>query len=211
MYRSWKEDQDAITEMAANKLKVVVFLGSVREGRLGARVAQFVQDQIKSKYDVTLFDPEEIDLPLMKKPLHFYKDRTQAPKVLIDCECKLKEADAFIVVTAEYNHSIPPALSNLLDHFGSSVYSYKPSGIVCYSPGIYGGMRAAMQLRCFLSELGTLSVSNIFGIPEVHKAIDENGKPLNEHMVSGLNRMMTQLDWHAQSMKNQRDKFGVPK
>jgi hypothetical protein len=80
-----------------------------------------------------------------------------------------------------------------------------------FSSGIYGGMRAAMQLRCLLSELGTLSVSNIFGIPEVHKSIDENGKALNDHMVSGLNRMIAQLDWHAQSMKNHRDKFGVPK
>nr|KAG5698912.1 hypothetical protein BaRGS_006806 [Batillaria attramentaria] len=99
----------------------------------------------------------------------------------------------------------------MMDHFPGSSYSYKPAGIVCYSPGIYGGMRAAMQLRAFLGELGTLSVSNIFGIPEVHKSIDENGKPLNDHMVSGLNRMITQLDWHANAMKNHRDKFGVPK
>jgi len=51
--------------------------------------------------------------------------------------------------------------------------------------GIYGGMRAAMQLRAMTGELGCISVSNIFGIPEVHKAIDEDGKPLNSHMASG--------------------------
>ena len=68
-----------------------------------------------------------------------------------------------------------------------------------------------MQLRCFLSELGTLSVSNIFGIPEVHKAIGEDGTPLNDRMVSGLNKMVAQLDWHAHSMKNHRDRFGLPK
>lgn len=77
--------------------------------------------------------------------------------------------------------------------------------------GPYGGMRAAMQLRCFLSELGTLSVSNIFGIPEVHKALDENGKPLNDHMVSGAERLIAQLDWMSWAMKNHRDKNGVPK
>ncbi|KAK7091433.1 NADH-dependent flavin reductase subunit 1-like [Littorina saxatilis] len=205
MYRNYREQK-----MASSKLKIVMFLGTVREGRLGPRVTKFIQAQLQSKYDITLFDPQEIDLPLMKKPLHFYKDRSQAPEMLVNCEKKLKEADAFILVTAEYNHSVPPALSNLLDHFGSSLYSYKPSGIVCYSPGPYGGMRAAMQLRCLLSELGTLSVSNIFGIPEIMKAIDEDGKPLNDRMVSGLNRMMTQLDWHAHSMKNHRDQFGLP-
>ncbi|PVD32220.1 hypothetical protein C0Q70_07652 [Pomacea canaliculata] len=195
----------------ASKLKVVIFLGTTREGRLGPRVAKFVQDHLKSKYDVTLFDAEEMNLPMLKKALHFYRDQSQAPKVLLDCDAKIQAADAFIVLTAEYNHSIPPALSNLLDHFGPQGFSYKPSGIISYSPGIYGGMRAAMQLRCFLSELGTLSVSNIFGIPEVHKALDENGKPLNEHMVTGLDRLMSQLDWHAHAMKNHRSKFGVPK
>ena len=48
--------------------------------------------------------------------------------------------------------------------------------------GIYGGMRAAMQLRAMLGEIGCISVSNIFGIPQVNKALDEDGKPLNDHM-----------------------------
>jgi hypothetical protein len=50
MYRSWK-----VEKMAANKLKVVMFLGTVREGRLGPRVAKFVQEQLKSKYDISVF------------------------------------------------------------------------------------------------------------------------------------------------------------
>lgn len=45
------------------------------------------------------------------------------------------DADAIIVVSAEYNHSIPPALSNLMDHFPGSSFALKPSGIMCYSPG----------------------------------------------------------------------------
>lgn len=77
--------------------------------------------------------------------------------------------------------------------------------------GQYGGMRAAMQLRALLGELGCLSVSNIFGIPEVHKSIDENGKALNDRMISGAARMIKQLDWHAWAMKNHRDSVGVPK
>ena len=52
---------------------------------------------------------------------------------------------------------------------------------LCF-PGIYGGMRAAMQLRCMLGEIGCNSVSNIFGIPQVHKALSEEGKPLDSHM-----------------------------
>src|SRR5260370_32232224 len=65
----------------------------------------------------------------------------------------IKPADAYVIVSGEYNHSIPPALSNLLDHFLEE-YFFKPSAIVCYSPGAFGGVRAAMQLRAMLGEMG---------------------------------------------------------
>ncbi|XP_025090240.1 uncharacterized protein LOC112561765 isoform X2 [Pomacea canaliculata] len=156
-------------------------------------------------------DAEDLNLPMLKKALHFYEDPSQAPKVLLDCKAKIQAADAFIVITAEYNTGMPPALSNMLNHFGPKSFSYKPSGIISYSVGIFGGVRAAMQLRCFLGEIGTLSVSNVFAIPEIHNALDENGKPLNEHMVTGLDHMISQLDWYAHAMKNHRNMTGVPK
>jgi len=80
-------------------------------------------------------DPLEMQVPLLVKPLHHYRDRADAPSWLKEANRRLSEADAVVVVSAEYNHSIPPALSNLLDHFPGSSFSYKPSGIVCYSMG----------------------------------------------------------------------------
>lgn len=77
--------------------------------------------------------------------------------------------------------------------------------------GPYGGMRAAMQLRAFLGELGCNSVSNIFGIPVVNRALDEEGKPLDEKLVPGCNRLIGQLDWHAHALKNHRQAHGIPK
>ncbi|XP_046584324.1 quinone reductase-like [Haliotis rubra] len=196
---------------SGQKLKVVLFLGTCREGRVGLRVSRFMKNALeKSNHEVTVFDPLEMKFPLLERPVFFYKDRSEAPKWMCDAEAKVKEADAYVVVSAEYNHSIPPALSNMMDHFGGSSYAYKPSGIVCYSPGIYGGMRSAMQLRAFLGELGCLSVSNIFGIPEVHKALDEEGNPLNDHMEKGANRLIAQLDWNAHAMRNHREKCGIP-
>ena len=52
----------------------------------------------------------------------------------------------FAIVSGEYNHGIPPGLKNLLDHFLEE-YFFRPSAIVCYSAGQFGGVRAAMQLR----------------------------------------------------------------
>ncbi len=76
---------------------------------------------------------------------------------------------------------------------------------------MYGGMRATMQLRAFLGEIGCLPVSNIFGIPKVHNAIDGDGKPTDSHMESGAKKLIDQLDWHAHAMRNHREKVGIPK
>ncbi|KAK0044891.1 FMN-dependent NADPH-azoreductase [Biomphalaria pfeifferi] len=196
----------------ANKLRAILFLGSTREGRFGLRVAKFMQKQLENKhFNVDVFDPLHLKFPLLERTIYSYEDRSKLPKWMVECDDKVKAADAFVVLSTEYNHSIPPALSNMLDHFSASHFAYKPSAIVSYSYGIYGGMRAAMQLRSFLSELGTPSVSNIFGIPEVHKALDESGLPLNEHMVPGAELIIKQLDWMARAMKNHRDAYGIPK
>lgn len=178
---------------------------------MGLRVARFIVKQLEAaNHVVELFDPMEMQIPMLVKPLHHYRDQTEAPDWLKDANRKVREADAVVVVSAEYNHSIPPALCNLLDHFPGSSFAYKPSGIVCYSMGAFGGMRAAMQLRCLLGELGAISVSNIFGIPVVQDSLDADGQPLNERLVSGAKRLITQLDWHARAMKNHRDTHGIP-
>ena len=75
-------------------------------------------------------------------------EKGQAPEILERLATRIRAADAFIIVSGEYNHSIPPALSNLLDHFLEE-YFWRPSAIVCYSAGAFGGVRAAMQsARC---------------------------------------------------------------
>lgn len=179
---------------------------------MGSRVAKLMMDQLSSTgHDAKLFDPQELDLPLLKKASFFYREGEEKPQVLINMEKDLREADGFVFVSGEYNHTIPPALSNMIDHFGASVYSYKPSAICCYSPGIFGGMRAAMHLRCMLSEIGCLSVSNIFGIPRAHEAIAADGSPIDKHMESGATKLIAQLDWYAHALRNHRETAGIPK
>ena len=163
-----------------------------------------------SLMDFHILDPLEMDLPVLRQSMMFVKDWTTLPETMVKANETLVNSDTIVVISPEYNHSIPPALSNLIDHFPISSYKYKVSGIVCYSPGPYGGMRAAMQLRCLLSEIGTISVPHIFGIPHVTKALDEDGKPLNEHMESGARKLITQLGWYSEALKAKKEKDGVP-
>ena len=73
---------------------------------------------------------------LVKKPLHWYQDQKSAPEWLQKAGKLIREADAFVVISAEYNNGIPPALSNLLDHFAPDWYQQRPTLIVTYSPSM---------------------------------------------------------------------------
>eukprot|EP00300_Choanocystis_sp_HF-7_P009671 c16563_g1_i1.p1 GENE.c16563_g1_i1~~c16563_g1_i1.p1 ORF type:complete len:208 (+),score=0.25 c16563_g1_i1:55-678(+) len=202
--------------MAAYKMKVALFLGSVRNepawggpARLGTRVGKVVTSYfVKKGHSVTVLDPLELKdtFPVLQKPHHWYKPGT-APAELERIANIIGEADAIVVVSGEYNHSIPPALSNMMDYFGSSKYSYKPSGIVSYSNGQFGGMRAAMALRPFLSELGCLPVSNICAFPTPTNDLDDDGIPLagkEESVYKRIEIMHNQLNWFAEACANQR-------
>eukprot|EP00299_Pterocystis_sp_00344_P013163 c6419_g1_i2.p1 GENE.c6419_g1_i2~~c6419_g1_i2.p1 ORF type:complete len:150 (-),score=30.01 c6419_g1_i2:74-523(-) len=141
---------------------------------------------------------------------HHYTDPTQRPPILEEIAGPLLESDAIVVISAEYNHSFPPALKNMLDHFGGSFFMYKPSGIVTYSPGPWGGRHAAISLLPVLHELGCLPVSNMFGISNARNSIAEDGSASDE-WVKRFWSMGKQLEWMAEAMKRQRELVGVPR
>ena len=189
-------------------LDIVVFYGSVRRDRLGIRAARFVVNQCRGRgHRVTLVDPLEDRLPLLDRMYKEYEPG-QAPEVLERLATSIRAADAFVVVSGEYNHSIPPALSNLLDHFLEE-YFFRPSAIVCYSAGAFGGVRAAMQLRAMLCELGTPSIPSLFPIPKVQDAFEEDGTPLDEAYPRRIVRFLDELEWYARALRDAR-KGGVP-
>lgn len=195
----------------SSPLKVIIFFGSVREGRMGFRVAKYVEKCFKEKnFAVDFFDPEVMKFPLLKKTVSMYPNEADMPSALRDAHTKVKNADAYVVVSAEYNHSIPPALSNLMDHFPIPSFKYKPCSIITYSMGPYGGVRAAMQLRSFLGELGMVTPQFIFAVPIVQDAFSETGEPLNNDMVRGTTKIITELGWYANALRSQRQSQGVP-
>jgi len=119
---------------------VCVVLGSVREGRLGLRVARLLVSRLTSLgAEATLLDPLEVNPPLLQQPLHFMKDQSAAPQWMHDTHKIIQESDGFLIVTPEYNCSLPPALTNLLDHFPPASFRHKPASIVAYSMGPFGG------------------------------------------------------------------------
>lgn len=123
-------------------LNVALVTGASRsagppEPILGPRVTEFVKRGLERRDNtVTVLDPRELDLELLQKPEFAYSP-AQVPPTLQHIKEVLSAADAFVAVTPEYNHAPSPALVNLLNHFGSSTFSFKPSAIVSYSAGAF--------------------------------------------------------------------------
>ena len=189
-------------------LVMPVILGSVRSDRQGIRAARLLVAQLEARgFDAPLVDPAELNLPLLDR---MYKEhpKGEAPEPLERLATLYRRADAFVIVSGEYNHSVPPALSNTLDHFLEE-YFWRPSGIVCYSAGQFGGVRAAMQLRAMLAELGTPSIPSLLAIPRIHKALSEQGDPAEEWLGKAAGKFLDELVWYAEALKAQREK-GTP-
>lgn len=196
-------------------MKYLVFLGSVRDSspprpkRLGLRVAKAITAQLRSDTnDVTMIDPLEVPLEVPFKP-HFAYAKGAAPAQLEALAQEIGSADGYVIVSPEYNHSMSPALANLLNHFGSSLFAYKPSVIATYSAGQWGGVRAAVNMRTYLSELGCLPVSAMIHMPKAHEVFDEDGAYLDgvdgSSWASYIDRALAQLEWWATAAASGRN------
>ena len=184
-------------------LNIAVLLGSVRRDRVGTRAAKLVvRDLERRSHQVQLIDPLELQLPLLDRMYKEYP-KGEAPEPLEELAEIYRHADGFLVISGEYNHGIPPALKNLLDHFLEE-YFWRPSGIVCYSAGGFGGVRAAMQLRMTLAELGMSSVPSILPIPRISQTIDEGGVAIEPLVDRSANRFLDEFLWYAGALRHAR-------
>jgi NAD(P)H-dependent FMN reductase len=190
------------------KLEFAILYGSVRETRQGIKAARFVDDQLRRRgHRTTLVDPIEYRLPLLDRMYKEYP-KGEAPEVLERLATLYRGADGFVVVSGEYNHGIPPALKNLLDHFLEE-YFWRPSAIVCYSGGSFGGVRAAMQLRMTLAELGMPSIPSLFPVPKVQDAFEDDCRAKDPAVERRAQRFLDELEWYAGALRASRAK-GTP-
>lgn len=124
---------------------------------------------------------------------------------------KIESADCFIFVTSEYNRTLPPALTNLMDHFPPSLFHHRPSAIVSYSVGSKGGIVANMDLRGFLCEFGCAPIPMNLTIGDVSTRLSEEGNVTDDEELSKKGKkMVDQLAWYARALKDAKVDRPVP-
>ena len=184
-------------------LHIAILYGSVREARIGIRVVRYLAAALRRRGHTTdVIDAAELRLPMLDRMYKEY-ERGSAPPMLEALAELYRRVDAFVIVSGEYNHGIPPALKNLLDHFLEE-YFFRPSAIVCYSAGQFGGVRAAMQLRMTLAELGMSSIPSLLPIPRVQEAFTPAGDPTDPAFERHSERFFRELEWYALALQPAR-------
>ncbi len=193
--------------MSDARLRLGVIIGSVRGGRLGPTVANWFAEQARELdlFDIDVIDLADADLPVVNPP--FGED--PEPEVhgrLRSLTERLAAADAFVVVTPEYNHSFPAGLKNAIDWHNKEWHA-KPVGFVSYG-GISGGLRAVEHLRAVFAEVHATTIRDQVVFHNAWGRWDTQGNWPTEpgEANSAAKNMLGQLAWWARALSDARKK-----
>ena len=182
--------------MRERPLQVAVIVGSTREGRFGDKVARWFVSQasVRDDMDVDLIDLADVDLPavLPSRPV---------PGVAAYAE-RIDRADAFVIVTPEYNHGYPASLKQAIDVAGG--WKAKPVGFVSYG-GMAGGLRSVEQLRQVFAEMHAVTVRDTVSFHNFFRMFDESGEPIERDGCNAAAKvMLDQLAWWGRGLADAR-------
>jgi NAD(P)H-dependent FMN reductase len=184
--------------------KIQIITGSTRPGRVSIHVANWVKDiaSLRDDIEVELVDIADYNLPLLDEPIPASAGQYQHEHTK-KFASKIAEADGFIFVTAEHNHTIPASLKNALDYLYAE-WNNKAGAIVNYGYSA-SGARAAEQLRLILAELQIATVRNQTSLFLPESFGDGQMTPTDKN-ENDLNAMLDQLVLWGEAMNGVRAK-----
>lgn len=179
-------------------MNIEIISGSPRKSSISYRIALHLKNLLSEKTDhnIGLIDVREWDLGLLQEVWTSVEKTPGQFKPLAE---RMFAADAFILVTPEYNGSYSPALQNLMDHFPKQ--ARKPFGIVTSSVGAMGGMRASQQMLLFIPALFGIASPYMLIVPNADKKFDTEGNLVEESFTNSINTFVTEFLHLAEILK----------
>ncbi len=181
-------------------LRLLILIGSTREGRLGDTVARWVAGVAEQRddVDVDLLDLRDAELPSVQSAAHPRSGRY--PERVRAFAERVAAADAYLLVTPEYNHGYPASLKLALDAVYAE-WAAKPAAIVSYG-GLSGGVRATEQLRQVLGELHVVAIRDGVAIPRAGGRFDGDGELLDDGVAAASAKvMLDRLTWWGRVLR----------
>jgi len=189
-----------------NSVKVGLIYGSARQGRFCDTVARWTEKELgaSGNFSVEVIDPAAHSRAVRHEARQndAHANESSGYRSL---RAQLDAADAFVVVTPEYNHGYPAALKELIDSAGEEWYA-KPVAFVSYG-GVSGGLRAVEQLRQVFAELHVVSIRDSVSFQNAWQLFDATGCPAEPERCSAqMARMLAKLHWWAIALRTAREK-----
>jgi NAD(P)H-dependent FMN reductase len=190
--------------------KLLVIIGSTRPGRAADLVMPWLTEKTAEHeaFDTEIVDLRDWPLPIFGEHMGTigdFNDPTYSEPLVKAWNKKIKSADAYIIVTPEYNHSVPGGLKNAIDTVWLSFsFRNKPVAFVSYSVGVAGGARAIEHLAHVFIETESVPVRNSVIIPAVTTAFDEHGKPVSPMTNVAADVMLDDLAWWSAALEQAR-------
>jgi NAD(P)H-dependent FMN reductase len=190
--------------------RLLVIVGSTRPARAAERVVPWVMSRTVAHgaFEAELADLRDWPLPLFTEhagTIGDVSDPTYSEPLVRAWNKKVKQADAFIVVTPEYNHSVPGVLKNAIDSVWLSFgFRNKPVAAVGYSSSVGAGIRAIEHLAHIFIETEAVPLRNTVVIPFVGTAFDDEGEPVNPETDIRLQVMLDDLAWWSAALEKAR-------
>lgn len=175
-------------------MKIRVIVGSISKKSNNMKIAKFLIDRYKEKFDIEILDIK--DMPMYNEDIEL-----DPPQIVIDVKKKAKQSEGIIFVTPEYNYSIPGVLKNTLDWFSrvERAIPGKPTMIVGASTGSLGTVRSQNHLRQVLNSVG-IAATNLPGnevfISNVEDKLDKDGNLIDESTIEYIDKTIDNfIDW----------------
>jgi len=187
-------------------MKLQVIVGSTRPARAADKVLPWITARaaLHEAFETEVLDLRDWSLPLFGEHMGSIgdpRDPSYSDPRVRAWNRKIAEADAYLVVTPEYNHSITGELKNAIDNvFVSFAFRNKPMAMVGYSGGIGGGIRAIEHLNQVAIEQEAAPLRSTVILPFVEKAFDSDGQPVDPATDVSLQILLDDLAWWAAAL-----------
>jgi NAD(P)H-dependent FMN reductase len=192
--------------MSEQPVKLAIIVGSVRGGRFGPVVGRWFARQAESHGAVAVDVIDLLDYPLpVQMPAFGEQPEPQTGAAFVKLAAKLAAADAFAVITPEYNHSVPAGLKNAIDWYHDE-WMAKPVGLISYG-GMGGGLRAAEHLRQIFAELHAVTVRDMLSFHNAWAEFVKDSEPTSpEGSEAAAKQLLDQLVWWGEALRDAREK-----
>ncbi|MBK9733015.1 MAG: NAD(P)H-dependent oxidoreductase [Chitinophagaceae bacterium] len=189
-------------------MNIIIVSGSIRENASTKKVALNLFNHFQRHHNVVteVVDLKEYDYPIWKQ---VFDKEENPPAKCIHLHKKLKNSDAMVFITPEYNGGYSLALKNMIDYFGLKVFEKKTIGVTAVSTGGMGGIRAGLQLQQLILAIYAIPVPQMLLVPNIQQRFDNDGVLLDASFEKNVSTFTNEFIWLAEAVYEKHRAVGV--